>query len=391
MIEMKINYTFTLFCIPILRKALVAALLLSLFCVSLHAASSSGGGRLLGLDALEIMGILFNYESGDTYRGTYQGHEILFNSKSFVIHDTSTGEEKKVQRSDILYPEGTGLSGSELIWNRAGSDYLYEALKINNPFTGKKSHNSGEAGELNNRGTDLYNEKRYEEAILSFEQAVALDPAYAKAWNNMGLALNALGQFEEAEHAYNQAIVIDSSDAIAWSNLCRLLSDLGRYDEAMDACNTSIGINEGSAKTWNNMGLALYGNQRYEEAVLAFDKSLGLDPGDHAVLRNRNAAILDDSKASVQLRESREPGEVTAKETPKPLVTPRETPAPKTIPGESEVVCDCSCDSYDCASFKCRDKAQQCYEYCIAQGMGDVHNLEGSDNDGKVCESWPPC
>jgi len=33
-------------------------------------------------------------------------------------------------------------------------------------------------------------------------------------------------------------------------------------------------------------------------------------------------------------------------------------------------------------------EAQACYEYCIAQGRGDVHRLD-RDKDGLACESLP--
>lgn len=385
---MNINQVITIVSIQTVRKVLGTALVLALLCVSLQAANAGGGGRLLGLDALEIKGILFEYDSGDIYQGSYQGHEILFNSETFVMQDTNTGEEKRVSRSEILYPEGSGQPGMGLIWDRAGSEYSYEALEIGNPLTMKKPGRPGEAVQLYNKGTELYNEKEYEDAILALQQAIEIDPAYAKAWNNLGSALNALGRYEEAENAYNQAIAIDSSDAKAWSNLCRALNNQGRYDEAMDACNTSVGIDQGSAKTWNNMGLALNGAGRYDEAVSAFDKSLLIDSQDHVVLKNRNAAVLDASKASVQ---SRKPGEVNTTVAREPPVSPRTTPVPTVSATDKGAVCDCSLDTYDCSSFKCRDKAQQCYDYCIAQGKGDVHHLEGSDNDGKVCESWPPC
>jgi len=48
--------------------------------------------------------------------------------------------------------------------------------------------------------------------------------------------------------------------------------------------------------------------------------------------------------------------------------------------------CDCSSNRYNCADFASKTKAQSCYDYCINQGKGDVHGLDG-DNDGLACES----
>jgi hypothetical protein len=41
----------------------------------------------------------------------------------------------------------------------------------------------------------------------------------------------------------------------------------------------------------------------------------------------------------------------------------------------------------DCADFASWAEAQATYDYWLAQGLGDVHNLDG-DNDGVACESY---
>jgi endonuclease YncB( thermonuclease family) len=50
--------------------------------------------------------------------------------------------------------------------------------------------------------------------------------------------------------------------------------------------------------------------------------------------------------------------------------------------------CSCSYNQYNCSDFSSHSQAQACYEYCISQGTGDVHRLDG-DSDGSACESLP--
>src|SRR5690606_4416891 len=50
-------------------------------------------------------------------------------------------------------------------------------------------------------------------------------------------------------------------------------------------------------------------------------------------------------------------------------------------------VCDCSGNLYNCGDFSTHRQAQACYDYCVSVGAGDVHQLDGDDNDGFVCES----
>jgi micrococcal nuclease len=82
--------------------------------------------------------------------------------------------------------------------------------------------------------------------------------------------------------------------------------------------------------------------------------------------------------------------------TPKPPTpTPRPptavpTSAPAVVPTSPPpaAVCDCSGNIYNCSDFSTHAQAQACYDYCVSQGRGDIHRLDG-DNDGVACESLP--
>ncbi|OGY88517.1 MAG: hypothetical protein A2458_00170 [Candidatus Kerfeldbacteria bacterium RIFOXYC2_FULL_38_9] len=55
---------------------------------------------------------------------------------------------------------------------------------------------------------------------------------------------------------------------------------------------------------------------------------------------------------------------------------------------QTETQHECSSDTYNCSNFSTHDEAQIVYDYCVAQGHGDVHRLDG-DNNGVACESLP--
>lgn len=54
-------------------------------------------------------------------------------------------------------------------------------------------------------------------------------------------------------------------------------------------------------------------------------------------------------------------------------------------------VCACTGVDYDCkiSDFATHAAAQACYEYCKSQGYGDVHKIDGNDQDGLACENLP--
>jgi len=75
---------------------------------------------------------------------------------------------------------------------------------------------------------------------------------------------------------------------------------------------------------------------------------------------------------------------------PTSTITPRIFP---TDDGEldnppSGGVCSCSGDSYACKDFSTHNAAQACFDYCVSQGRGDIHRLDGN-NDGLACENLP--
>lgn len=75
-------------------------------------------------------------------------------------------------------------------------------------------------------------------------------------------------------------------------------------------------------------------------------------------------------------------GEATATATRTPTVTP----TPTEVTG---AVCDCSGNIYNCPNFATQPQAQACFDYCVDQGVGDIHGLD-NDNDGIACENLPP-
>jgi hypothetical protein len=58
-------------------------------------------------------------------------------------------------------------------------------------------------------------------------------------------------------------------------------------------------------------------------------------------------------------------------------------------PSQGNAVCSCSGDTLNCSDFSTHSSAQECFEYCISKGVGDIHKLDGNDKDGLACEGLP--
>lgn len=70
-------------------------------------------------------------------------------------------------------------------------------------------------------------------------------------------------------------------------------------------------------------------------------------------------------------------------------VSPTATPVPPTDTPQPQAICTCAGDTLNCSDFDTQAQAQACYDYCVSQGRGDIHGLDGSDHDGRACESLP--
>jgi protein O-GlcNAc transferase len=61
---------------------------------------------------------------------------------------------------------------------------------------------------LNNRGNTLFELKRFEEALASYDRAIVLRPNLAEAINNRGNALRALKRLGEALATFDRVIAM---------------------------------------------------------------------------------------------------------------------------------------------------------------------------------------
>jgi protein O-GlcNAc transferase len=75
--------------------------------------------------------------------------------------------------------------------------------------------------------------KRAEDALASYDRAIALKPDYAEAYNKRGIALRDLKRPDDALTSYDRAIALKPDYAEAYNNRGNALRDLKRPDDAL--------------------------------------------------------------------------------------------------------------------------------------------------------------
>ena len=96
------------------------------------------------------------------------------------------------------------------------------------------------AQRANDRGLQLYRERRYDEAEAAFKEALTLQPKFALAANNLGFVLYRRGKFADAAGWFEKAVEMDASRSLAWLNLGDARLQAGDDAKAMAAYKTFL-------------------------------------------------------------------------------------------------------------------------------------------------------
>jgi tetratricopeptide (TPR) repeat protein len=76
--------------------------------------------------------------------------------------------------------------------------------------------------DLFDRAVDLVAEEKLDDAVKTYEEAIALDADFADAWQGLALALNDLGRHQEAIEAGKKLCELTPDDVLAHTTLSRL-------------------------------------------------------------------------------------------------------------------------------------------------------------------------
>jgi tetratricopeptide (TPR) repeat protein len=156
----------------------------------------------------------------------------------------------------------------------------------------KKDEGNFKDGKLDGKYTEWYEngqikketnceDGKYIEAILSFKQAIWIDPDDADAHYNLGNAYGESGRYEEAIEPYKQVLRINP-DYTGWYkkkrrnahyNLGLAYGMLGKHKEAIESFKQA---NPYSADTHYNLGNAYGELGRYEEAIESYKQAIGI-------------------------------------------------------------------------------------------------------------------
>jgi tetratricopeptide (TPR) repeat protein len=147
-------------------------------------------------------------------------------------------------------------------------------------FNNALDFNAGNADAHHGKAHALMMLKQPTEAMTHFNKAVELNPGKAEYLLSRGNANLTLKNEDKALDDFNRAIAIDALNFMAYSNRGMLWRQKRNLEKALADFNRSIELNPESNVTYINRGVIYAITKKYDQALADFDASIRLNPSD---------------------------------------------------------------------------------------------------------------
>lgn len=131
---------------------------------------------------------------------------------------------------------------------------------------------------LAQQASDLFAQKRYDDAAAVYQKMIDKYPESLYAWSNLGVVRFQQQNFPEAQKALQQAVRLSPTDAFSHSILGIVYYSLGKYDDAVSTLTRAKALEPNDAKTHNYLGIACSQKGWQEAAEQELRKAIEIDP-----------------------------------------------------------------------------------------------------------------
>ncbi|HEY6287445.1 MAG TPA: tetratricopeptide repeat protein, partial [Ktedonobacteraceae bacterium] len=133
--------------------------------------------------------------------------------------------------------------------------------------------------------------KRFDEALQACERAIQLAPENPSVYKKKGDLLTRQKQHKDALIAYQLAVQHAPKDAFAYEQVGDTLCELERFADAVKAYDRALRLMPDFTRVYKSKAQALEKLGRYEQALAAYNKALELEPKHFSLLVDR-AGVL---------------------------------------------------------------------------------------------------
>jgi tetratricopeptide (TPR) repeat protein len=127
-------------------------------------------------------------------------------------------------------------------------------------------------------GTRLFKIARYNEAILSFDRAIGLNPDMVDAYLMRGKSYVGKADPEQSLHDFTKVIEMSPSNPAGWLARGAAYFDLNNLPAAIEDATHAIAANPNEAAAFNLRGSALRNSGDTKKAIEDFNRAVELQP-----------------------------------------------------------------------------------------------------------------
>lgn len=132
------------------------------------------------------------------------------------------------------------------------------------------------------KGAELSQQGKIQDAIKRFKSALAIFPNYLMARNNLGVQHLKLGQWSDAVEQFRLAIEINAKALNPRQNIAIALIEQRKYEEAIEHLNHALSIDSSSPVAHLYAGIASLGVEEIEQAERELLLALSLGGSEYA-------------------------------------------------------------------------------------------------------------
>lgn len=147
-------------------------------------------------------------------------------------------------------------------------------------------------GSLVDKGTELLEEEKYEEAQAVFQESIEKDKELSEAYRGLGIAYMEQGEYEKALWAFEKALGEETKETAVLDNLmgvCALKSE--QYQKAVNffekALDSSELVEELQREIGWNLVVSYEGLGEYQKAKDKLEQYLEVYPDDEKALKEQ--------------------------------------------------------------------------------------------------------
>lgn len=142
-----------------------------------------------------------------------------------------------------------------------------------------------------NEGVALSNEGKTDEAIVKFQEIIAVIPNCPECWANIGTVQARAKKYAEAEAAYKKAIELKPDFAEAYNGLANVYNTEKKFDQAAEMSKKALDLAAAApgapgatgpaapnASAVFNQGVILWNAGKIPDAKAQFEQAVKLDP-----------------------------------------------------------------------------------------------------------------